>query len=243
MRDKKKRKYLYKLGILSEIFFENIRVLVPFGESLDPEEDEDLLSENLFELDSGKFADILEDRPLLADEDIFLGILGDEKHHEGLNHTILFGKLLDTHEHIIRELLVEREKEFFTDHLTDTRLHILIGIIILIIKQWSGWEGFFDGCEEFAKSVFVAGRYDNSILSGFSRMLEIGLGVHEDNGFLDSFQEFADFFLFLPTLSRDIDESDNHIRILEGGCGLCIDDDVELLPRFMDTRCIEEYDL
>lgn len=201
MRDKKKRKCLYKLGILSEIFFENVRILVPFGERLDPEEDEDLLSEDLLELDSGKFTDILEDGSLLADEDIFLGIFGDKEHHEYPYHPLFFGEFLDTYEHVIRELLIEREEEFLTDHLTDTRLHILIGIIILIIKQWSRWEGFFDGCEEFLESVFVAGRYTDGVFSSFGRMLEIGFGIHEDDGLFDSFQKFADSLFLLSSLS------------------------------------------
>lgn len=240
---KKKRKCLYKLGILSEIFFENIRVLVPLSESLDPEENEYLLSENLFELYSSEFTDVLEDGSLLTDEDIFLRILGDEKHHESFNHPLFFRKFLDTHEHVIREFFIEREEELLTNHLTDARLHVLIGIIILIIEKWSGWERFFDRREELLESIFITRRYTDSIFSNFSRMLEIGFGIYEDDGFLDSLENLTNFFLLLPTLSRYIDESNDDIRILERRLGLGIDDDIETISRLMDTRRIEEYHL
>ncbi len=229
MRGEKERKYLYFPRILSEIFFENIWVLVPLGKGLDPEEDKDLLPENLFEIQSGKFPNILEDGSSFADEDIFLRILGDEKHHECLNHPLFFNKFLDTHEHVIRELLIECEKEFLADHFTDTGLHILISIIIFVIEKRSGWERFFDGCEELFESVFVARRYTDGIFAGFCCMLEISFGIHEDDRFLNSFQNLADFLLLLSTLSRDIDESDDDIRILERRLGLRIDDDIEIL--------------
>lgn len=228
---------------LSEILLEHARIFVPLGHNLYPQEDIDLLFENFLKLQPGEFPDVLENGSLFSDEDIFLGIFGYIEHNERFDHAVFLGEFVDIHEDIVGKFLAEGKEYLLADNLANAGLHVLIGVIVLVVEERSGREGFLDGGEEFVESVLVSGRYADRVFPRFGRVLQIALGVDENNRFLYSFQEFADFFFFLATLPGKVDEPDDNIRIVECDCCLSIDDDIEFLLGLVDTGSIEEYDL